>query len=169
MAQIASLVIVFVLFYLGSVFFVPGLSDRVDSLVGLDGLSDGIRSAKEHLDSLGAPTSSTGSVAETATGGLVDRARAGVEQARALYETTQARVVESREFIDRKSSEFQELMESMRQAKEIADKLQKDLDTFTTLGATGSTDTEADLRSLEANLESIRSLSGAASATGSLH
>lgn len=36
MAQIVSLVIVLVLFYLGSVFFVPGLSGRLDSLVGLD-------------------------------------------------------------------------------------------------------------------------------------
>lgn len=82
-------------------------------------------------------------------------------------------MAESREFVDRKSSEFQELMESMRAAKEIADKLQKDLDTLTTLGGTGSIDlspsgeTEADLRSLETNLDSIRSLSGAASGTGS--
>jgi hypothetical protein len=151
---------------------VPGLAGRVDSLVGLDGFSQSIRAGKERLDSLGA-FSASGATATSATGGLVDRTRAAVDQARALYDTTQVRISESREFIDRKSGEFQSLMKSMQEAKEIADKLQGDLDALTTLSASGSAElpssegTEASLRALEENMREIRTLSGSVSATGS--
>ncbi|HRI36408.1 MAG TPA: hypothetical protein PK765_05060 [bacterium] len=103
----------------------------------------------------------------SATGGLVDRAQDTIRQARDLYETTQMRVSEGRDFVDRKNAEFQALMDSMRQAKEIADKLQNDLDTLTTLSVSGSADTEASLRELEENMNEIRTLSGVVSGTAS--
>ncbi len=128
--KLLSIGILALVFYGGAVFFMPQVSEQIDDLLGISGISEHIRAGKSGLEAM---TQTLAQSQISGTGGIVDRVNTAIARGQEIYQETLATIEETRDLIDTKTQELETVIDSVSEAKDSIDRIRENLDTLTTL------------------------------------